>query len=82
MHGRKNAKLHNAEQAKPVYQYKDTKIKLYKNNAAIWYNKTCTARQITPTYVNIKIKARLPVSPLSTSVLCRRLQRAKIPDAV
>ena len=57
MHGRKNIKLHNAEQAKPVYQHKNTKIKLYKNNAAIWYNKTCRARQITPTYANIKIKA-------------------------
>jgi hypothetical protein len=50
MHGRKNITLHNAEQAKPVYQYKNTKIKLYKNNAANWYNKTCRARQITPTY--------------------------------
>ena len=30
------------KQAKPVQQYKDTKIKLYKNNAAIWYNKTCS----------------------------------------
>ena len=39
MHGQKNIKLHNAEQAKPVYQYKNTKIKLYKNNAAIWYKK-------------------------------------------
>ena len=39
MHGQKNIKLHNAEQAKPVYQYKNTKIKLYKNNAAIWYQK-------------------------------------------
>ena len=46
----------NAEQAKPVHQYKDTKIKLYKNNAAIWYNKTCRTRQITPTYANIKMK--------------------------
>ena len=53
MHGRKNIKLHNAEKAKPVYQYKNTRIKLYKNNAAIWYNKTCRARQITPTYANI-----------------------------
>ena len=25
----------------PVYQYNNIKIKLYKNNAAIWYNKTC-----------------------------------------
>ena len=32
MHYRKNIKLHKAEQAKPVYQYKNTKTKLYKNN--------------------------------------------------
>jgi hypothetical protein len=35
--------LLNAEQAKCVYKYKNTKIKLYKNNADIWYNKTCTS---------------------------------------
>ena len=39
MNGQKNTKLCNAEQAKRVYQYKSTKIKLYKTNAAIWYNK-------------------------------------------
>jgi hypothetical protein len=94
----KNIKLHNVEQANPVYQYKNTKIKLYKNNAAVWYNKTCRSSQITPTYANIKMKGansrcqrtkdaaiRFRInqkSPLSTSVLCRRLQRAKIPDTV
>ena len=56
MHGRKNIKLHNAERAKPVYQYKNTKIKFYKNNTAIWYNKTCRAKQIIPTYANEKMK--------------------------
>ena len=56
LNGPKNVKLCNAQQAKQVYQYKNTKIKLYKNNAAIWYNKTCRARQLTPTYANIKIK--------------------------
>jgi len=35
----KNIKLCNAEQAKRVYQYKNTKIKFYKNKAAVWYNK-------------------------------------------
>jgi hypothetical protein len=39
MHGQKTIKLCNAEQTKQVYQCKNTKIKLYKNNAAIWYNK-------------------------------------------
>jgi hypothetical protein len=37
MHGQKNINLCDAKQ---VYQYKNTKIKLYKNNAAIWYNRT------------------------------------------
>jgi len=32
MHNRKNIKLYDAEQAKRVYQYKNTKIKLYKNS--------------------------------------------------
>jgi hypothetical protein len=38
---RADLKICNAEQAKQLYQYKNTKIKLYKNNAAVWYNKTC-----------------------------------------
>jgi len=29
------------KQAKQVYHYKNIKLKLYKNNAAIWFNKTC-----------------------------------------
>ena len=53
MHGPKNIKLHNAEQAKTVYQYKNTKIKLYMNNAAIWYNKTCRTRQTVQTFTEI-----------------------------
>jgi hypothetical protein len=43
MHGQRNIKLCIAEQAKRVYQYKNTKIKLHKNSAAIWYNKICRA---------------------------------------
>ena len=42
MHGQQNIKICDAKQ---VHQYKNTKIKLYKSNAAIWCNKTC---RITP----------------------------------
>jgi hypothetical protein len=70
MHGQKTIELCNAEQTKQVYQYKNTKIKLYKNNAAIWYNKTCRARQLTPTYVNIKIKG--------TNSRCQRTKDAAV----
>ena len=38
-----------------IYKYKNIKTKLYKKNAAIWYNKTCRLKQITPRYINIKV---------------------------
>ena len=41
MHGLTNLKICVAEQAKLIFQYKKIKIKLYKANAAIWFNKTC-----------------------------------------
>jgi len=41
-------KICDAKQAKQVYQYKNTKIKLYKSNAAIFYNKTCRIKQLIP----------------------------------
>ena len=37
MHGTTNIKFIDAQQAKLAYQYKNTKTKLYKTNAAIWY---------------------------------------------
>ena len=39
MHGQPVIKICNAIQARQIYQYNKIKIKLYKNNAAIWYNK-------------------------------------------
>ena len=39
MHGTTNIKFIDAQQAKLAYQYKNTERKLYKTNAAIWYNK-------------------------------------------
>jgi len=70
MHGQKNIKLCIAEQTKRVYLYKNIKIKLYKNNAAIWYNKICRTRHVTPTYANINIKG--------TSSRCPRTKDAAI----
>ena len=48
-------KFANAQQAKQIYQYKNIKEKLYKTNAAIWYNKTCRQKRLMPYYVSIKI---------------------------
>jgi len=55
MHGQQHIQICDAKQAKQVYQYKNTKIKLYKSNAAIWYNKTCRIKQLMPAYVNIRV---------------------------
>jgi hypothetical protein len=41
-----NAKYINAKQAKETYQYRNIKGKLYKTNAAIWYNKICREKQL------------------------------------
>jgi hypothetical protein len=40
-HGNMNVKFINAKQAKEIYQYRNTREKLYKTNAAIWHNKVC-----------------------------------------
>ena len=55
MHGQLNIKIFSAKQAKQIFQYKKIKIKLYKNNAAIWYNKTCRIKQLTPNYINVRV---------------------------
>jgi hypothetical protein len=41
MHGHLHVKFVNVKQAKKTYQYRNTKKKkkLYKTDAAIWYNK-------------------------------------------
>ena len=39
MHGLTNIKFTNAKQAKGIHLYKNIKRKLYRANAAIWYNK-------------------------------------------
>jgi len=46
MHGQKNIKLCDAKQTKQVYHYKNIKLKLYKINAAIRFNKTCRIKLV------------------------------------
>jgi len=52
MHGLTNLKICIAKQ---IFHYKKIKIKLYKTNAAIWFNKTCRIKQVTPNYIKIRI---------------------------
>jgi ribosomal protein L37AE/L43A len=58
MYGKSNIKFIVAKQAKEIYQYNNTKRKLYRTNAAIWYNRTCRHKQLTPTYINIRINGK------------------------
>jgi len=60
MHGTMSLKFIDAKQTKDIYNYKNTKRKLYRTNAAIWYNKTCRHKHLKPTYVNIRIKGKNP----------------------
>ena len=63
-----NLKFSEAKQAKEIYQNKNIKRKLYKTSAAIWYNKICRLKRLTPTYINIHINGN--------NKQCRRTQRA------
>jgi hypothetical protein len=50
MHGHTIQKFVDAKQAKDTHLYKNSKEKLYKTTAAMWYNKVCTDKQLTPNY--------------------------------
>ena len=55
MHGHMNLKFASATQAKEIFDFKNLKRRLHKTTAAIWFNKTCRSKQLTPTYISIKI---------------------------
>ena len=48
-------KFTNAQQAKSYNSYKNTKLKLLKTNAAIWFNKICRNNHLQPKYISLKI---------------------------
>jgi hypothetical protein len=58
MHGSMDVKFIDAKQAKELHQFKNIKRKLYRTNAAIWYNKTCRDKQLTPKYISIWVNGK------------------------
>ena len=58
MHGNTKLKFSDAKLAREIYNYKNIERKLYRTNAAIWYNKICRQKQVTPAYINIHIKGK------------------------
>jgi hypothetical protein len=73
MHISTNIKFIKAKQAIEVYAYKNVKRKLYKTNAAIWFNKTCRDKELTPSFINIRINGNIRQcnSTLKSEVRCR-----------
>jgi hypothetical protein len=55
MHGEYNVKFINAQQAKSAYNYRNTKEKLHKTLASIWFNKICKMEQLTPKYIHVTV---------------------------
>jgi len=50
-------KIINAQLAK-TYNSKNTKLKLLKTNAAIWFNKICKVKDLNPNYISIRINVK------------------------
>ena len=46
----------NAKTAQMNNKYKNTKLKLLKTNAAIWFNRICRMKQLKPNYISFNIK--------------------------
>jgi len=54
MHGA-TIEIVNAQQAELNNNYKNTRLKVLKTNAATWFNNMCKIKQQKPNYINIKI---------------------------
>ena len=51
MHGKTTIKIIDAQQAKLRNNHKNTRLKLLKTNAAIWFNKMCRIKQLNSAFV-------------------------------
>jgi hypothetical protein len=65
MYGTNNIKFVIARQEKEVYHYKNTKEKLHRTNAAVWYNKLCQQLQLTPINIYFAIFIRFTFNRVS-----------------
>jgi hypothetical protein len=52
---RMNVKIIEAQQARLCNSYKNTKLKLLKRNAAMWFNKMYKIKHLKPNYINVNI---------------------------
>ena len=55
MQRRNNMKVINAQQARIIHHHKNTKQKLLKTKAAMWFNSMRRLKHLTPKYIQIKV---------------------------
>ena len=67
-----------ASQAQLINRYKNTRSKLQKCCANIYFNKQCLVKQITPAYVNVRIANTSPASLVTT----KKAQTIRIKDEI
>ena len=46
------------QQARLCNSHKNTKLKLVKTNAALWFNTMCKIKRLKPNYINIKVNGK------------------------
>jgi len=66
MHG-VTMKIGNAQQARINNNYKNTKLKLLKKSASIWFNRMCRAKQLKPNYIKFRINRKTPQDKKTTA---------------
>jgi len=59
MHGA-NMKIVNAQQARICNIYKNTRLKLLKTKAVLWFNKMCKSKNLKPKYIHFKTNGKTP----------------------
>jgi hypothetical protein len=58
----------SSEQQEKIYNnYQNTKLKLLKMNAAIWFNKMCKIKYLKPSYIHFKTNGKTPQDIKTTS---------------
>jgi len=63
MHG---ATIDSVQQAELSNNYKNTRLKLLKTNAAIWFNKMYEVKKLKANYTNVKINGQRPQDKRTT----------------
>jgi hypothetical protein len=67
-----------ASQAKIISLYKNTRTKLLKCCANIYFNKKCLEKRVTPKYANLKFNNSSPAAKVTT----RKAQNTRIKDEI